>query len=716
MINVREAALQYLARGWQIVPLEPKGKKCIHNDWMTRTYGADDIPLDHNIGIKSFSGIVDIDCDCPEAVTMAEAFLPKTQAVYGRHSRPRSHWLFRSDIEAPSAFKDLVEKKTLIEIRIKHQSMAPPSIHPEGETVEWDNPAFLLSTDMLKEMQVDKALLTRAVQLCATGAMIARYYNPPGARHDWGVALAGFLRRLNITQHEAERLFDRAGKWVRDDKIKDRFDAVRTTYSVSEETPTTGAKRLEELIGDQGKDFVATLYKIWGGEGGGVSKTRLDAMNAKHAVLFNQGGKVIVMTEMQEDDQLQIRFTSRADFDTLYPQKVQTGVTSGGKPIFNTLAKAWIEHPKRRFYNGIELAPNGKCNDGYYNLWQGFTFAPKKGDWSLFWTHINLLTEGNADHARYILSWMAETVQHPEKPIGIALAFKGGQGVGKSTFATWFGALFGSHFLHLDSEHRLLGQFNAHLHNAIVVLADEAVWAGGKQGLGALKRMITEKSLAIERKGLDVINVKNMLHMIIASNEDWFVPTGFDNRRFAIFKASDAQQNNAKFFGAVHDQLFLQGGLAALLYDLMEYKTEINLRDIPDTDELQEQKKWSMGAKHAWWHEQLMSGAPWQGATELPPDGSGETYYEIDPEPLYSAYVAAIRIGDIRANPGFMGAVGRFMRTVMPDGCPTHVSHENKRYWVIPSLEKCRRFFDQVTRGKSQWPQDAALNAPNIPF
>jgi len=595
-VTPKEAAAAYIARGWQVVPLEPQGKKCLegHTDWLTRKYTPDDFGPTQNIGIKQLDGLIDIDCDCDEAVFMADAFLPKTKAIYGRPSRPRSHWLFKSlEVKDPLSFKDLISKKTLIEIRVKHQSMAPPSVHPDGETVAWDNPNP-------SEMDVEKTLIVRMVQLCATGAMIGRYYNPPGARHDWGVALTGFLRRLNITQAECERLFDRAGKLAHDDKVKDRFDAIRSTYSVSEDTPTTGAKRLEELIGENGKDFCATLYKIWGGEGGGVSKNRLDTMNKHHAVLYDQSGNVTIMSEEHEDGQLQIRYTSRADFGLLYPQPVQVGVTSAGKPIFKSLGEAWVTHPKRRFYRGIELAPNGHTNEGYYNLWQGFSVEPKQGDWSLFKQHIQLLAEGVEPHVKYIHSWMSETVKHPERPIGIALAFKGLQGTGKSTFATFFGKLFGQHFLHLDSEHRLLGQFNSHLHNTILVLADEAVWAGGKQGLGALKRMITETTLAIERKGVDVINAKNMLHMIVASNEDWFVPTGFDNRRFAIFKVSDARRNQYKFFGAVAEQLFQQGGLAAMLYDLLEMQSPINLRDIPDTDELEEQKKHNMNPRQAW--------------------------------------------------------------------------------------------------------------------
>jgi len=528
--------------------------------------------------------------------------------------------------------------------------------------------------------------------------------------------VAGFFRRLNITQAEADRLLDRAGRWAKDDKVKDRLDAVRNTYSMSEDAPITGGKKLEESMAN-GKDFVASLQKIWGGEQTGVSKNRLEQMNAKHAVLFNQSGNVVVMTEAKEDGKLQLRYSSAHEFSMLYPQLVQVGVTSKGAAVMKKLGAAWIEHPKRRFYNGIELAPNGKSNEGYYNMWQGFSVEPKAGSWELFKRHLLLLVNNDVEHAKYMLAWMAETVQHPERPIGIAPAFKGEQGTGKSTFAKWFGELFGPHFLHLDSEHRLLGQFNSHLHNAILVLADEAVWAGGKIGLGALKRMITERTLAIERKGMDVINVKNMLHMMVASNEDWFVPVGFDNRRFAVFNVAKDMQNNTKFFGAVEEELFEKGGLAAMLYDLLQYKSDVNLREIPNTDELDRQKKHSMSAKHAWWYEQLQSGAPWSGATEIPREGEFETVYEIDPDTLYAAYVTAVRLGDNRLSPGFQASLSRFIKTVLPDPYPTQVQHAGKRYWVLPSLEQSRKYFDSLFSTKSEWfATDGGDTKVDVPF
>lgn len=337
MLPIREAAQQYIARDWQVVVLEEQGKKCLDADWLIRTYAPRDFGPTHNIGVKSVGGIVDVDCDCAEAIFMAEAFLPKTQAIYGRKSRPRSHWLFRcDDITDPVAHKDMVEKKTLLEIRVKHQSMAPPSVHPEGEAVEWDSSVAPYG---VKEMTVEKALLQRAVQLVATGCMIARYYNPPGARHDWGVALAGVLRhRLGISEHEAFTLMTRAAAWARDDKSKDRLDAVRSTYAREESALTTGATKLKALIGEHGKTFVATLDKIW--------EADRDA-DVQKGILV-QGGKLTEIVNRVETSLLTTPIYQRAGA-LIRPLKLDRAVGAGdevrrqaGATVLTAVHEPWL--------------------------------------------------------------------------------------------------------------------------------------------------------------------------------------------------------------------------------------------------------------------------------------------------------------------------------------------------------------------------------------
>lgn len=719
---VQAAARAYIARGLQVVLLEPKSKKCVDSDWLTRTYKAEDFKADHNIGLKSVGGLVDVDCDCVEAAAMAEVFLPRTPMVFGRDSRPSSHLLYRCpEITKPLVYKDLITGKTLLEIRVNHQTMAPPSNHPGGERVAWADANFLASG--VEPLDVEHKLLVRSAQLAATGSMIALYYNPPGARHEWGLALAGLLRQLTLNQHEAELALTKAAKWAKDEKVKDRLDAIRTTYSRSEDEGLAAGKKLIEQMGAHGEQFIATLHKIWGGDVHGISKTKLDQMNDIHAVVFQQSGKVVIITEEQDDNgRPELRYSNQQDFHLIYPTPVQVGVTSKGTPIMKPLASAWLQHPKRRFYRGIELAPKGS-RPGYYNLWRGFTVEPRKGDWDLFKRHILMLVQNNADHAEYVFTWMAETVQHPERPIGKVLAFKGEQGTGKSTFACWFGELFGPHFLHLDSENRLLGNFNAHLHNKIVLLADEAVWAGGKAGLGALKRMVTERTLNIERKGVDVMEVRNMLHIIVASNMDWVIPADWDNRRFAVFEVSEEKRNDIKFFGAVHEELFKKGGLSALLYDLLNFKVNSErLQVIPETKALIEQKIHSAKPAELWWLEKLRAGVL-PGALEGPLDVWPST---VDKDLVHADYIEFLKkhwSGGYSAR-ATQTQLGMFISKHTPLRSD-ETTHQGKRrhVWQVPQLHECRKEWVKKKRLPSTYEgwdkvdeQGALRGDDDIPF
>jgi hypothetical protein len=374
--------------------------------------------------------------------------------------------------------------------------------------------------------------------------------------------------------------------------------------------------------------------------------------------------------------------------------------------MYKPLGTVWLKHAKRRFYRGIELSPNGNGNVGYYNMWNGWSVEPKKGEWPLFRQHIDLLANHNVEHARYIVQWLAETVQHPDRPIGVAIAFRGSPGTGKSTFGRWFGSLFGCHFLHLDSESRMLGRFNAHLHQAILVLADEAVWAAGKQGLGALKRMITEPTLAIERKGIDTITVKNLIHMLVASNDDWVVPVGLDDRRFAVFTVSKQHARDTKFFGAVHDELFKKGGLAALLYDMLAYKSDVDLKDIPDTEERREQKFFSLTPIDEWWRGVLEDGLFWQKDDLI--EDSDEV--RILRSRMYETYVVSVERAHKRWNLGSQSALGRYLKKLLPPPYPlsARTIHGGPMSYILPSLAECRAFYD-TSHGHTEWDDNVVM-------
>ena len=83
--TVQEAAKDYIQRGWCPLPVPYKEKGPRLRGWQKLELKLDDLPSyfkdePHNIGIilgEPSGGLVDIDLDAPEAITLADAFLPE---------------------------------------------------------------------------------------------------------------------------------------------------------------------------------------------------------------------------------------------------------------------------------------------------------------------------------------------------------------------------------------------------------------------------------------------------------------------------------------------------------------------------------------------------------------------------------------------------------------------------------------------------------------
>ena len=94
--TTREAAENYLSRGWAIIPV-PFGKKApTLKGWPDLWLTKDDLSrhfngLPVNIGVllgDPSGGLIDVDLDSPEALILAPRFLPPTECRFGRASTP----------------------------------------------------------------------------------------------------------------------------------------------------------------------------------------------------------------------------------------------------------------------------------------------------------------------------------------------------------------------------------------------------------------------------------------------------------------------------------------------------------------------------------------------------------------------------------------------------------------------------------------------------
>lgn len=304
----------------------------------------------------------------------------------------------------------------------------------------------------------------------------------------------------------------------------------------------------------------------------------LQILNERYAFI-NANGKSLIFHEcLDHNGKPVVEPTTIKDFKPLYGNRmVQVGTKKAvrrdkdDEPIYKPLGEWWVTHPERRTYYRLCFKPDDECPPHFYNYWLGFAVEPTPGDCSLYWQHVrDVICAGDDDFYVYVRKWMAHAIQKTGMLPETALVLRGNQGTGKNTFVGWFGRLFNSaHYAELASMNSLVGRFTGHLANKIIIFANEATWGGDKQSEGVLKALITDKIRFIEHKGKDGFFVDNFARVIIASNNDWVVPMGMDDRRFVSCNVSKERVGDGEYFKAIHDQME-NGGLEALMYDLLQ--------------------------------------------------------------------------------------------------------------------------------------------------
>jgi Family of unknown function (DUF5906) len=236
----------------------------------------------------------------------------------------------------------------------------------------------------------------------------------------------------------------------------------------------------------------------------------------------------------------------------------------------------------------------------------------------------------------------------------------------------------------------LTGNFNAHLMDCSLLFADEAYWPGDKSAEGMLKMVITEDGIPIEKKGFDVISVDNALHLIMSGNEDWLAPASMDERRFAAFAVPDTYRGNIDYFKALFKQTFEEGGLEAMLFDLLNLDLQgwHPRYDVPQTKMLQDQKRLSLPADKQWWLHLLEEGSlPHCDAMNFRRAPSAELFEQ------------AIRLipGLKYSSPHLLG------RILRKHGC-VNAKVRGMRGWEFPPLAEARAAWDKdMGDSNSNW-------------
>jgi hypothetical protein len=174
--------------------------------------------------------------------------------------------------------------------------------------------------------------------------------------------------------------------------------------------------------------------------------------------------------------------------------------------------------------------------------------------------------QGNVQYFNYLMTWIAQIFQQPGVKLGTAVVIKGKKGTGKSVLFDWLRKAIGEAALKVSRKEEIVGGFNMHQQGLVLLVCEEAFWAGDVQAGGVLKDMITSTDMLLTPKGIDSIRFESYLRLAMISNEHWIVPaSGNDERRYFVLECGDARINDVVFFKAVEKQM-LSGGLEAMVH------------------------------------------------------------------------------------------------------------------------------------------------------
>jgi hypothetical protein len=200
----------------------------------------------------------------------------------------------------------------------------------------------------------------------------------------------------------------------------------------------------------------------------------------------------------------------------------------------------------------------------------------------------------------------------------------------------------------------------------------------------------------------------------MTSNEEWVVPAGKDERRFAVFDVDSRCAQNHSYFREMDEELN-SGGLEALLADLLAFDLEdVDLWRIPHTEALLEQKPRSLSSVESWWFERLASGTT---------SRNGQDWHEVIAcGTLFGDYLStAEKIGIRRkAEETVFGmTMGKLVPGIQRRRRTIEVKDERgeafmKRVYcyILPPLNVAREAFEEIVQQKVGWPIDE--DAPTV--
>lgn len=290
-----------------------------------------------------------------------------------------------------------------------------------------------------------------------------------------------------------------------------------------------------------------------------------------HCKIVNEN---VYVKEIDENVKIMSKDTLRGAY-----QHMSCGVDNFGNPI-GFIDKWMTCNDKIRRFDEMNIFPiMDNCPANCYNMWKPFRASKlpeieisekiRDGITAIL-NHLLILCDKNTEHYEYLLNWIGQMVQYPERK-SICITLISSEGAGKGTLLYLLRQLLGTKKVLETSDpvRDVFGNFNGLMKDAFLVNFSEVGRADMTAGRGKLKAIITDPTLVINEKGVKTYEIKSYHRCLITTNKEEPIDVGKDTRRDVIFRCSDELIKNKEYFDklrvALDDDEIIRGFYDSLM-------------------------------------------------------------------------------------------------------------------------------------------------------
>lgn len=189
-----------------------------------------------------------------------------------------------------------------------------------------------------------------------------------------------------------------------------------------------------------------------------------------------------------------------------------------------------------------------------------------------------------ADDIRIFNDYMAHNIKFPGYKIPWSVLIQSERGIGKQIIGTVIKYCVGESYTYEpDAEQLVSGasRFNGWMRNKMMIIVDEIRVGDRRDLLEGLKKIITDKRVAVESKGVDQEMEDNRANWLFFSNYKDAIPINENERRYCVFysrlqsaAAIEKAGMDKNYFDNLFHWLENQGGYQALAWWYNHYQIE----------------------------------------------------------------------------------------------------------------------------------------------